>query len=157
MTENAYRTEWTDQDFDSLSWHDNHIHAIRIRNPHEGYDCDLILDIDHIVEWIELPHKQLEFMVAPAILTFSNVTKLSVNFELAYKEDFEIYWIYRQEISDEALLRLGGHNYRWNIKLQPIEWKQNTMSFESHGFTQKLTKAPVRRPLPKLEDDEREP
>src|SRR3989304_4763131 len=85
ITMKDYPTKWTDLDFESLSWHDNVVHGIRLRNPHEGYDYDLVFDIDHILEWIETPSRFFQFIVAPATLTFRGVDKLKFNLDLGYK------------------------------------------------------------------------
>ena len=37
-------------DFDRLSWHDNRVYGIYLFS--EKWECHLVLDIDHIVEWI---------------------------------------------------------------------------------------------------------
>jgi len=60
--------KWTEADFDSLSWHDNRLHGIRFHNPSQGYEYGLILDIDHILEWIACPGGTFRFVVAPATL-----------------------------------------------------------------------------------------
>ena len=66
--------------FEDYSWHDNAIHGFRIVEGPDGCGGELILDIDFIVEW--LPPKgennAFEFRVAPAHLTFHDVTDLVI-------------------------------------------------------------------------------
>lgn len=42
---------WTDQQFEEMSWHDNHVHALRIVAGAYG-SGELILDLDYILDWI---------------------------------------------------------------------------------------------------------
>ncbi len=45
----------TEKDFETLSWHDNIVYGLRFDVGDIGRDdwrSELILDIDHIVEWI---------------------------------------------------------------------------------------------------------
>ena len=37
-------------DFANVSWHDSYIYSLRFAI--QGWDADLVLDINHIVEWI---------------------------------------------------------------------------------------------------------
>ena len=43
------RREWTDADFDILSWHDCYIHALALPG---APSHELALDLDFIVEWV---------------------------------------------------------------------------------------------------------
>jgi hypothetical protein len=68
-------------DFDALTWHDNALYGLRL----DVGDCtrgdwhaDLVLDIDHIVEWLCGTDRQVRFRVAPATLTFHDVTDLRI-------------------------------------------------------------------------------
>ncbi len=64
----------SDADLDRLSWHDNTIYGFRfdIGDSFQGdWHADLVLDIDHIVEWICATDGGARFRVAPATLTFS--------------------------------------------------------------------------------------
>lgn len=73
-------TCWTDADFDSLSWHDNHVHGLGVS---EGqYESgELVLDLDFIVEWIGCDTGRVQFRIAPASLTFHEVTHLKIQLD----------------------------------------------------------------------------
>jgi hypothetical protein len=143
------RDKWTEQDFDDLGWHDCHVHAIRFHNPDEGYDFDLVLDIDQILEWIEV-QGGFNFVVAPALLTFSNVNELVIGLELACKENLAIDRIEREEISAEPY-----REFRWTIHFHSLAGHKNTMRFRSNGFVLALTKQPRTIECQGLEDHER--
>ena len=69
----------TEQVFDRLSWHDNYVYGIHfaIGDIERGdWRSDLVLDIDHIVEWVCGAGQAARFRVAPATLTFHHVTDL---------------------------------------------------------------------------------
>src|SRR6266849_3886849 len=70
---------WTDADFSNLSWHDNSVHAFRVIEGKDGTG-EVILDIDHIVEWIE-SDKRYNFRVAPAELRFRGVSDLRMTLD----------------------------------------------------------------------------
>jgi hypothetical protein len=45
--------EWTDADFDRLSWHDNHVHGIHVEMANADHTTGILtLDLDHIIEWL---------------------------------------------------------------------------------------------------------
>jgi hypothetical protein len=70
---------WTDADFTSLSRHDNSVHALRVVEGKDGAG-EIILGIDHIVEWIE-SDKRYEFLVAPAELRFRDAGDLRMTLD----------------------------------------------------------------------------
>jgi len=41
---------WDESRFEHMSWHDNHVHGLRIRRGARGHDGQLELDIDYILE-----------------------------------------------------------------------------------------------------------
>ena len=145
----SYRDRWTEQDFDNLGWHDCHVHAIRFHNPDEGYDFDLVLDIDQILGWTET-QGHCNFVVAPALLTFSNVNELIIDVELAYKEDLEIDRIEREEVSVEP-----HREFRWTIHFHSMTGHKNAIRFRSNGFVLRLTREPRTIDCQSFQDDER--
>jgi hypothetical protein len=73
--------QWTEKDFDKLSWHDCHVHALAMREGHEEYgDGTLVLDIDFILEWLRTPEGHYGFRVAPATLEFFEIDDLEASF-----------------------------------------------------------------------------
>jgi hypothetical protein len=66
-------------DLDDRSWHDDALYGMRldIGDVARGdWLSDLVLDIDHIVEWLCGADGQCRFRVAPATLAFHRVTDL---------------------------------------------------------------------------------
>jgi len=150
-----YRREWTEQDFDSLSWHDNELHGIRLRNPSEEDQFDLVLDIDHILGWTEHPDGTFTFLVAPALLIFHEVTELVCHFALQYKEHLTISHIERVN-PPMALGTSDQPRYPyWRIRLQPDASPRGIIFFKAAGFTQRLTGEAIERLSQSLEDDQR--
>lgn len=138
-----------------MSWHDNTVHGIRLRNPDEGYDFDLILDLDYILEWIQTPPNTFRFAVAPATLTFSGVDKLSIDVRLSHKESLIIDRIKREEITTEPEQKAGLRRYAWTISVHSSFEKQSQITFESPGYRQVLRRPPVIADQQGLDDDER--
>jgi hypothetical protein len=44
-------TSWNESQFEAMSWHDNHVHGLRIREGAHGCG-ELELDLDDILEWL---------------------------------------------------------------------------------------------------------
>src|SRR5690348_10864963 len=72
---------WTHNDFDSLSWHDNHVHGLRIEAGEDGAG-ELELDIDHILEWLK-SGESFRYRISPARLRFHVVTDLRLMIDWA--------------------------------------------------------------------------
>ena len=56
---------WTEDDYDSLSWHDVHVHAFRIVEGEYG-SGQLWFDLDYILDWLCSEDGSCRFRVAPA-------------------------------------------------------------------------------------------
>jgi hypothetical protein len=129
---------WTEDQFEQMSWHDNHVHGLRIVENEDG-SGELILDIDHIVEWIEGSDNAFRFRILPATLTFHRVMFLSVSLDYATPTagftPFSISGIERRlETRERYVAQL------WRI---PINWPDGELTFEAHGFTQRSRGEPV--------------
>jgi len=134
-----YPKKWTHIDFDAMSWHDNRVHGIRINNPPEGYDFDLILEINYILEWIKV-EDSFRFVVAPATLTFHGVDKARLDLTLIYKQNLNIDRVERQEIAKEAAKKTGVQKWLFQVHFYD---QANPISVASTGFTQELTTVPA--------------
>ncbi|MCE5230215.1 hypothetical protein LLG95_11530 [bacterium] len=143
-----------DANFDEYGWHDCTIHSISLRNLPDSIECNLVLDIDYILEWFPIPGQVLEingistpvvgyeYEIAPAILEFFDVDKLHIDFRLRY-ESIQIYDIDREEITTDLQRQGGMKIYKWKIWLNS-GIGEDFISFESKGFNLVLTKASVR-------------
>jgi hypothetical protein len=129
---------WTDEQFDQMSWHDNHVHAIRIVEGEHG-SGDLVLDIDHIVEWLDAPDRSFRFRILPAILTFQGVMFLRASLDYATPTmafgPFSIYAIARRMESRERYVA-----QLWTIS---INYPVGEFTFEGTGFTQRASGEPI--------------
>ena len=74
---------WDESHFDEMSWHDNRVHGLRIRSGPNGWDGQLELDIDYILEWLHPSESTFAFRVAPATLTFVDVLELRIEIDYA--------------------------------------------------------------------------
>jgi hypothetical protein len=129
---------WTHDEFDEMSWHDCHVHALRIVEGAYGAG-QLILDIDYIVEWLKGEEGKVRFRVLPATLTFLEVTNLRIALDYATPTaalgPFAIH----------AIQRRVEHRERydaqiWNIL---INWPVGEISFEARGFEQRGSGEPT--------------
>ena len=122
---------WTDAQFDEMSWHDNHVHALRIVEVADGAG-DLILDVDHIVEWIK-NGSGFNFRIVPVTLTFHDVMFLRMTLDyVTPTAAFGPFMIHGIERTIEQRPRYLAQ--LWKID---ISWPRGEIAFESRGFTQR--------------------
>lgn len=132
------RQVWTDRQFDDMSWHDNHVHAIRIVEGADGAG-DLVLDLDHIVEWLDEPNRGFRFRIAPALLTFHGVMFFRISLDYATPSmAFAPFAIH--DISRRAEQRERYVAQLWTISLN---WPNGEIAFEARGFTQRTAGEPI--------------
>ena len=131
---------WTTEDFDSLSWHDVHVHGLRLAgfNATHG-SADLVLDIDYILKW-EKFGTGFQFTLCPAELTFHGVFGLKVELDYATPTagmcPFSIHAVNREPLESSS----GSKSYRWHI---PINWPHGSLRFEAPAFTLALVGTPL--------------
>ncbi len=139
----------TGADFADLSWHDNTLYGWRfdVGDPEAGtWHSNLVLDIDHIVEWVCGTENDVMFRVAPAALVFHNVTDLKIGIDWgdsghrAALHPMSIDRVTRAQIENQQIC-FDRPYYRWQIALN---WPQDgEISFGASDFTQTLRAAPV--------------
>ena len=142
---------WTDQQFEEMSWHDNHVHALRIVEGEYGAG-ELTLDLDYIVEWI-CDADRYRFRIVPVCLRFLEVTDLRVVLDYstptAALGPFSIHAIERRsEVRERYVAQL------WKIA---INWPQGEIVFEAKGFEQRGIGTPVVSEHQCLRPEERNP
>ena len=136
-------------DFDGTSWHDDTVYGLRfeVGDSFQGdWRADLVLDIDHIVEWICGTDGGFQFRVAPATLTFHGVTDLKIAIDWGDCGDrtalheATIAGITREPVPDQPGYPAREH-YRWRIALN---WPQGgAIGFGAKGFAQALRAEPL--------------
>ena len=140
---------WDESRFEHMSWHDNHVHGLRIRRGARGHDGQLELDIDYILEWLRPTESTFAFRVAPATLTFIEVLYLRIEIDYAAfsyaTTPFSIAGITRQAASSN-----GGT--RWTLELNA---PNGAISFLASGFRQVLRAQPIVTSSQSLTEQER--
>ena len=134
MTDRA----WTDADFDVMSWHDNHVHAIRVEQGDWGAGR-LVLDLDYILEWVKGDDGRMRFLIQPSLLTFHEVTSLRIALDYATPTaglcPFALDAIERREEQRERHVATV-----WALR---VSWPVGGIGFDAAGFEQRGTAAPV--------------
>lgn len=120
-------------------WHDNVIHGLSFDRgePDKGdWRSDLILDIDHIVEWLCAAPGKLRFRVAPARLTFHGVTDFAISVDQGDSDGRTalIEWSIDRV---ERRPRDRPDDWRWTVHLNAPPG--GTIAFCASGFTQTET------------------
>jgi hypothetical protein len=144
-------------EYDGLRWHDNTIYAFHLdaADPDRGvWRSDLVLDIDHIVEWICGIDGRAKFRVAPATLVFHDVTDLRITIDFgtnAFRRtlnELSIGAITREPVRAQGAA--GPFPYfLWRIDLNLPQGGE--IAFGASGFTQTL------RAEPQMLDEQRLP
>jgi hypothetical protein len=74
---------WTEADFETLCFHDVHVHGIAIVESEQGTG-QLTLDIDYILEWLcDSKKSNCKFRIAPAVLVFREISGLRFSIDYA--------------------------------------------------------------------------
>jgi hypothetical protein len=140
---------FSSSDFEPRSWHDNALYGLRLEvgDPDRGdWQADLVLEIDHILEWLPGTDGRIRFRVAAARLTFHDVTDLLVAIDCGDSggqvalHELSIDSITRERIRDQKVC-LDRPYWRWRIALnRPLG---GAISFGASDFTQSLRTTPV--------------
>ena len=129
---------WTDAQFEEMSWHDNHVHGLRVIETGNG-EGDLVLDVDHIVEWLNCEGAGFNFRIVPVTLTFHGVMFPRISLDYAASTvafgPFMIHSIERRiEQRTHYVAQL------WKIL---ISSPRGGIEFEGRGFTQQAHGKPI--------------
>jgi hypothetical protein len=134
----------TESDFDLLSWHDSHIHGFEFRigdSDIDDWTSDLVFDIDFIVEWVCGTDMYPRFQVAPATLTFHDVTDLHIDicwgdssFQMSLLTS-SIDTIERERIENQRI-HLDRPYYEWRVLL--CDPPAGKTTFGATGLKQEL-------------------
>jgi len=114
--------------FSPFFWHDNAIHGFRLElgDPPSDWRSELVLDIDHIVEWLCEPGQTPQLRVAPATLTFLAAGDLQIGIDCGDSlgqvalHELSIDRIERESIVTQRA-PVVPPLYRWHIALN---WPQ---------------------------------
>lgn len=121
---------WSTADFEQMSWHDCHVHGLRVIEGEHGAG-ELEFDLDYIVEW-HSEQQQCSFVIAPATLRFQQVTQLRVALDWSAPSaalgPFSLAGIERRS---EPRPR-----YTATVWRLVVNWPQGDIQFESAGFIQ---------------------
>ena len=123
---------WTEEDFDTMGWHDSLIYAISF-----GDNFQLLFDIDYIFKWV-LTGKTYHFWVSPCTLVFENVWDLKLDLECSGIE-IEIDDVTRENPQRPKNADHIGRDIEMDWF---IETQQGTISFKSIGYKQYVRQLP---------------
>ena len=122
---------WTTDDFEGMSWHDCHVHSLRLTEGAHGTG-ELELDLDFILEWRE-SRGGFSFVIVPAFLNFREVFGLRLRLDWATPTiafgPFALKGIERRFEARERHTAV-----LWRL---PANWPEGELEFEASGFTQR--------------------
>ena len=136
-------------DFDAMSWHDNTVYGLSfdIGDASLGdWRRDLSFDIDYIAEWVPSGEQRARFRVAPATLTFHQVTDLRIAVDFGDSDgnmainNLAIANVTRTAVDDKQRFPDQDY-YRYRIELNLPQGGE--IAFGARGFTQVLRAEPV--------------
>ena len=125
---------WTEDQFEEMSWHDNHVHALRVIEGEHGAG-QFVLDLDYITEWVRCEGDTFRFRIVPATLTFREVTNLRIDL------DYATPTAALGPFSIHAVERYIVHRERYDATIWKIiiNWPKGEISFEAHGYEQRAS------------------
>jgi hypothetical protein len=130
------KTNWTQDDFHEMGWHDCFIYAIQLANTVD-------LDIDYILKWVlEEGATSYEFWVAPATLSFHEARNLRIDIELDFVNGLEIESIEQKPLNQTEFEYI-------------IETQEGTIELIASGFTQTFRSPPILKSQQCLSEEER--
>jgi hypothetical protein len=122
---------WTEEDFDTMGWHDSPIYGISF-----GDNFEFLLDIDYIFKWLETG-EGYRFLISPCTLVFENVHDINIEIRESYSR-LEIDNIYRENPQRPK----NGDFIKRDTEFEwLIETQQGTISFKSVGYKQFVRQA----------------
>lgn len=114
-----------------VGFHDDHVYGFSISEGTDGH-AELVVDIDHIVEWLDPVEGRYRFKVAPAFLTFYEVCDLVVNISYSFP-NVEI-----GPFSIDGIRQIpctfpdGSGGYEWRIE---VNYPEGHMAFKGKHYT----------------------
>jgi len=121
---------WTEDDFESMSWHDCHVHAFRIAEGEHGTG-ELEFDMDYILEWKQEQEK-FSFLLVPVTLRFHEAFGLRLVLDWATPTaglgPFSLSSIDRKTENRER--------YTATLWRLAVNWPAGALEFAARGFTQ---------------------
>ena len=124
---------WTESDFEIMSWHDCHIHAISFNK-----DFNVLFDIDYIFKWVKTDNgKKFNFWISPCTWVFENVYGITLE---SNDTSLIIDNVSRQNPrkAKNAAYLDKPTEYNWLI-----ETTVGGIEFKSVGFKQYVRQTPV--------------
>lgn len=141
----------TQETFEQTSWHDDTLHGLSLFTgdiANNDWRSELILDIDHIAEWVKGGDGAFCFDVAPATLIFHGVTDLAIDLKWP-KSGFQVCDLHahidrieRTRIADQKV-HLDRPYYSWRILFNSPDG--GAISFGAWGYTLDFRSEPVRQ------------
>lgn len=135
--------------YEPRSWHDDTLYGLRLEigDPErDDWRSNLVLDLDHIVEWICGSEGDAQFRVAPATLTFHDVTDLQIAVDCGDTGgQVALYTLSIDAITRERIVEqkicFDRPYYRWRIA---FNWPRGgEIRFGASDFTLDLRAEPV--------------
>jgi hypothetical protein len=124
----------TQESFESTSWHDNYVHALRLVEGADGAG-ELHLFLDHILEWMDGDETSFLFKVAPARLRFFGVSNLRV--QLDYGASSAAMGPFQIDGIDRRTEKRAHYDaVVWTIC---ATFPSGEIEFEATGYVQELT------------------
>lgn len=131
------RLFFTEEDFETMGWHDNRVYAMAFRTEEFAF----VLDIDYITKWVEPEpsSSNYSFLIAPATLTFWNVRDLLFDIESG-NAGLQLSSISRELLGAPRNAEYIKRDQEW---LWTLEFVEGEIQLKSVGFRQTLRRRPI--------------
>jgi hypothetical protein len=125
-------------------WHDNVIHGLSFERgePENGdWRSELVLVIDHIVEWLCPAPGEFQFRIAPARLSFHDVSDFFIRVDQGDSGGRNALFEWSIDRVERQRLDRTFNYWRWTVHLNAPPG--GTLGFCASGFSLDLTAEPV--------------
>lgn len=137
---------WTEDDFETMGWHDARVWGISV-NPDER---DYLIDLDYIFKWVhpEEGEESFRFWVAPVTLVFENAygIKLGIESQQGEIEVADLHMGNARELSNgngieytfrfecqEGEIRLSATGYKMYVRKEPRLYQDQSIGYKERG------------------------
>jgi hypothetical protein len=138
---------WTEQDFETMGWHDCKIHAFTFFP--EKYE--FVLDIDYIFKWVKPDETgYYKFWISPATMVFENA--YDIVFDLVVNYGIEISGISRENPEKPKNSEFCGKETEWSWE---IDSPSGAITLKSVGYKMYVRSSPILKREQSIEYEER--
>jgi hypothetical protein len=129
---NLQKFLWSEEDFEQMNWRKATVYAFAFLPKR----VEFVLDIDYVLQQMNQPESQPNFLVTPATLVFENACDLRI--ELEPNREIEIVNIERDESkwtieTNQGSLTFAATGFKLHFKGMPVFGRNHALDLDFRG------------------------